>query len=85
MGLGHFDDAVASFGRALELNPDYHGARLDLARSLESLGLRVQALDHVALVLEADPQHAQALELHARWNVRGRTDAGRGFPSSHRP
>lgn len=85
MGLAHFDDAVASFGRALELNPDYHAARLDLARSLEALGLRGQALDHVALVLEVEPQHAQALDLNTRWNVRGRSGAERGFPSSHRP
>jgi tetratricopeptide (TPR) repeat protein len=85
MGLGTFDDAVASFGRALELNPEYHAARLDLARSLESLGLRGQALDHVALVLEVEPEHAQARDLQARWNVRGRSGAERGFPSSHRP
>jgi hypothetical protein len=35
----------------------------------------------VALVLQRDPAHPRALELHERWTVRGRhptrTDAGR--------
>jgi len=64
---GAFDDALASFCRALELQPDYHAARLQLARTLESLGDPVQAEEQAALVLEVDPRHPQALELCERW------------------
>ena len=64
---GAFDDALASFCRALELQPDYHAARVQLARTLESLGDQAQAEEQAALVLEADPHHPQALELCERW------------------
>jgi tetratricopeptide (TPR) repeat protein len=64
---GHFDDALSSLGRALELNPEYHDARIDFARALESLGMRSQAAEQVALVLEREPGHALAAELQARW------------------
>ena len=64
---GAFDDALASFCRALELQPDYHAARVQLARTLESLGDQAQAEEQAALVLEADPNHPQALELCERW------------------
>jgi len=75
---GHCDDAVASLGRALELNPDYHDARVDLACALESLGMRSQAAEQVALVLESDQDHARALELHARWSAPRRHAAAPG-------
>jgi tetratricopeptide (TPR) repeat protein len=64
---GAWDDAAASFGRALELNPAFHDARVGLARALEALGMRAQAVDQLALVLEREPAHAQARDLHARW------------------
>ena len=67
---GLLDDALASLARALELNPDYHGARVQLARVLEALGELEQARDQVALVLTADPDHPQAGELAARWTRR---------------
>lgn len=79
---GHCDDAVASFGRALEINPDYHDARVDLARALEALGMRIQAADQLALVIEREPEHPQALELHARWSARPRAMAERENPAS---
>ena len=75
---GHCDDAVASLGRALELNPDFHDARVDLACALESLGMRVQAAEQVALVLESEPTHARALELHAYWSAPRRHAGARG-------
>ncbi len=74
---GHADDAVVSFGRALELNPDFHDARLDLARALESLGMRNQAADQVALVLERDPANEAALELQGQWVAPRRRPSGR--------
>ena len=58
---------MASLARALELNPDNHGARVQLARVLEALGDLEQARAQVALVLRADPAHPQARELEARW------------------
>jgi len=67
---GHCDDAVASFARALELHPDYHAARIEFARALEALGDLTQGLEQVALVLQADPDHPQALQMHARWTRR---------------
>ncbi len=67
---GHHDDALVSLGRALELNPDYSAARLLFARTLEATGARAQALEQVALVLQREPDHPQALALDAEWNAR---------------
>jgi tetratricopeptide (TPR) repeat protein len=64
---GHLDDAIASFARALELNPDFHAARTELARALEALGEVAQARDQVGLVLERQPGHPQAAEMRDRW------------------
>src|SRR5437762_8235060 len=63
---GFWDDAAASFGRALELNPAFHDARVGLARALEALGMRAQAVEQLALVLEREPSHAHARDLQAR-------------------
>ena len=65
---GNLDDAVSSLGRAIELHPDYHAARVHLARALEALGDLPQAEEQVGLVLEADPQQPLALELAERWS-----------------
>ena len=67
---GMTDDALASLARALELHPDFHGARVQLARALEALGDLAQAGEQVALVLGEDPEHPQALALQARWRRR---------------
>jgi tetratricopeptide (TPR) repeat protein len=64
----NLDDAISSLACALELHPDYHAARIQLARALETLGDIVQAEEQVALVLQVDPEHPQALELSERWN-----------------
>lgn len=64
---GAYDDAVASLAHALEIQPDYHAARVQLARALEALGDVAQAEEQAALVLESDPSHPQALELSERW------------------
>jgi tetratricopeptide (TPR) repeat protein len=66
---GHWDDAAASFGKALEINPAFHDARLGLALALEATGMRAQAMDQVGLVLEREPDHAQARELERRWTA----------------
>ena len=64
---GHWDDAAASFGRALELNPSFHDARVGLAHAFEALGMRAQAMEQLAIVLEREPAHAEARELSGRW------------------
>ncbi|HET7225890.1 MAG TPA: tetratricopeptide repeat protein, partial [Candidatus Eisenbacteria bacterium] len=68
--LGHHDDAVASFGRALALKPELHAARAQLARALEALGETAQAAEQVALVLAHDPSHPEAGAMQARWSRR---------------
>jgi thioredoxin-like negative regulator of GroEL len=72
---GHFDDALSSLARAVELNPEFHAARLQFARALDGMGELAQAADQVALVLQRDPGHPQALELHERWTSPGRRSA----------
>jgi protein O-GlcNAc transferase len=72
---GHYDDALSTLARALELNPDFHAARLQFARALDGVGDLAQAGEQVALVLERDPAHPQALELHERWTSGGRRSA----------
>jgi len=67
---GAIDDAVESLTRALELNPGYHAARVELARAFEALGDTPQALHQLELVLEADPTYVEARQLHQRWTAR---------------
>lgn len=67
-GLGQLDDAAASYARALELNPDFHAARLRLARTLEGLGLRDQALDELTRLLATAPDHSEGLALEREWS-----------------
>jgi tetratricopeptide (TPR) repeat protein len=74
---GHADDAVATLARALELQPDFHAARVQCARALHALGETRQAIALLAQVLAAVPGHAEAGELEQRWAARGRDAAGR--------
>ena len=74
---GHADDAIISFARALELNPEFHAARLELARSLEAIGQVDQAREQVSRVLEAQPDDPLALEMHARWHRSRRQETSR--------
>lgn len=76
LGLGHFDDALCSFARALELNPDFHSARVQMALTLDSLGDRAGASEQLALVLQAEPGHPEAQELTERWQPRSRVGSG---------
>lgn len=78
---GHPDDAIVSFARALELNPNFHAARIELARALETLGQVEQAREQVSHVLETRPDDPQALEMQARWarprrHEKSRVDTG---------
>ncbi|MGH7742344.1 MAG: tetratricopeptide repeat protein [Candidatus Eiseniibacteriota bacterium] len=73
LGLGHFDDALCSFARALELNPNFHAARVQMALTLDALGDRSGASEQLALVLQAEPGQPQAMELSERWQPRARS------------
>ncbi|MCC6349041.1 MAG: tetratricopeptide repeat protein [Candidatus Eisenbacteria bacterium] len=77
---GALDDAIESLARALELNPSFHAARIELARALEAVGQTPQALDQIALVLECEPTHSAARQLHdqltsRRPNARARAES----------
>lgn len=65
---GHPDDAMASLARALELHPDFHAARVEFARVLQALGERARAVEVLGQVLDAEPEHAEAVELRQRWS-----------------
>jgi tetratricopeptide (TPR) repeat protein len=67
---GLYDDALASLARALELHPDFHHARVALARVLEAYGDVARATEQIALVLQLEPAHPQALALQERWSRR---------------
>jgi tetratricopeptide (TPR) repeat protein len=78
LGLGHPDDALASFARALELHADFHAARVQLACALHATGQTAQATEQLQLVVEADPARADARALLERWDARPRSgSAGR--------
>ena len=69
---GYLDDGIASLVDALTLHPDFHRARLELARGLEARGEREAALAEVQRVLEAEPGHADAVACHDRLTARRR-------------
>jgi tetratricopeptide (TPR) repeat protein len=76
---GAIDDALESLVHALELHPEYHAARVELARALETLGDTPQALAQLDQVLAADPSHGEARTLHERLSSRRRgSRAGAG-------
>ena len=72
---GCIDDGLASLVHALELNPDFHAARIELARGLEARGEREAALHEVQQVLEADPARPDAVAFYERLTVRRRGPA----------
>jgi tetratricopeptide (TPR) repeat protein len=78
LALGHNDDALLALARALELNPDYHDARVLLAQALECVGQTAQAQEQVALVLQHEPTHVEALARKQRWDERHGTSRRRG-------
>jgi len=73
--LGRPDDALASLARALEIHPDFHGARVQFACALQAVGQNVQAVEQIQMVIEADPENADARQLLARWAPRARSGA----------
>lgn len=82
--LGAYDDAIESLARAVELNPGFHSARIELARALEAVGQTPQALDQLGLVLGCEPTHASARQLHDQLTSRRRGARPRATQSSDR-
>jgi tetratricopeptide (TPR) repeat protein len=82
--LGAHDDAIESLARALELNPDFHAARIELARALESVGQTPQALGQLDLVLAAEPAHSSARALHDQLTSRRRGGRARAEAPTER-
>lgn len=72
---GSLDDGIDSLALALSLNPDFHGARLELARGLEARGERERALDQLREVLQAEPAHPDAAAFYERLTARRRGPA----------
>lgn len=59
--MGQAEDALASYRRALQLNPDYTEVRLNTGVALQQLGQHEQARDQFARVLKRQPADATAL------------------------
>jgi tetratricopeptide (TPR) repeat protein len=70
---GLVDDGIATLSEALELNPDYHAARLELALGLEARGEREVALAQVQALLAAAPGYPGGEALLERLAPRQRT------------
>lgn len=81
---GAHDDAIESLARALELNPSFHAARIELARALETVGQTPQALGQLDLVLQCEPAHAAARQLHDQLTSRRRGARARAGSASER-
>jgi tetratricopeptide (TPR) repeat protein len=60
---GEWDDCAESCGRALELNPAFHEARVYLAEALFRGGQYAEADAQLGLVLAATPHHPLAVAL----------------------
>ena len=66
LDLLQLDEAIASFRRAIELNPKYTLAHRNLAAALLRAGRKDEALAHLEDVLRGDPSQSGLRELAAR-------------------
>jgi len=60
--IGDLDEAVASYRRALAINPDYHLAHNNIANVLAAQGRSDEAVAHYRRALEIKPDYTQARE-----------------------
>lgn len=58
--MGRYGEAIAEYGRAIELSPGYSGAYNNMGRSLEKLGRDREAGEAYYTAAERDPQSAVA-------------------------
>lgn len=63
LALKRFEEAAASYLRALELQPDLHNSRTALATCFQALGRPAEALSACEQVIQVVPDHAEA-----HWN-----------------
>ncbi len=82
--LGCTADALESLAQALELHPDFHAARVELARALDAAGQLAMAQEQIQAVLLKDPSNPAALRLQARWTP-GRRPQGSQMPLDREP
>jgi len=74
--LGKHDEALAIFGRALSLDPDWLPARYHLGATLLATGRAHEAVIELGMVVEAQPDYPQAREnLGVALNAIGRPEA----------
>jgi tetratricopeptide (TPR) repeat protein len=60
----NYNEAEQAFLKSLEINPSRIQSRINLARIyMENLGQPLKARDQLVIVLKADPQNGEALEL----------------------
>jgi len=74
-GLGRLDEAVASYGLAIDLKPDYVGAHIGRGLALSALGHAAQALTCFDAALALNPNHGPAhFQRGVTLTALGRTD-----------
>lgn len=56
-----WEDAIAAFRKALEVNADYLVSRLNLAFALAELGRDAEAIDELKIVLAHEPDNQPAI------------------------
>lgn len=80
---GRMTEATEWYERALELDPDNHGVRLDFARSLQEHGFDADAEAQFLIVLEAEPEnlpgHYYLARLYMDWKPQRRDEARAHF------
>lgn len=79
-GLRRFDDAIAAFEAALEVDPAFGRAAIGLAQGLHATGRSDAALERLEATLAADPANPEAWSLkgsilHSQGNTRGAISA----------
>jgi tetratricopeptide (TPR) repeat protein len=59
-GLHRPYDAIEYFGRAIDIDPSFYKAHLNIANSLGDIGRAEEAIDHYGKVIELEPDLAKA-------------------------
>jgi tetratricopeptide (TPR) repeat protein len=57
---GDLEEAIAEYGKVLEIDPDFVAAHIDLGVALERSGRADEAIGHYRRVLEIDPNYPEA-------------------------
>jgi spermidine synthase len=68
------EEAIPWFRLAMDINPTFGNARLNLARALQRTGHTDEALTHIRYVLKIDPENSTALDMLAKMKNRGENE-----------